>query len=194
MLASGSTTRKNLLLSAGIEPEVLVSGVDEDTQDETRSGPLAVLLATQKAEAVVHKVAGRAVVLGCDSVLDLDGVAFGKPQDEAQAIGRWHGMRGRIAQLLTGHCVLVVDDCHVTARAEAVGTTTVRFGYPSDDEIRAYVASGEPLSCAGGFTIDGRGGFFVDGVNGCPSNVLGLSLPLFRKLLGEVGVALPELW
>jgi septum formation protein len=192
VLASASPGRLHVLRAAGVEPEVIVSGVDED--DATGSPPdMALALAQRKAYAVADRLGGTgakdAVVVGCDSVLGLDGTAYGKPLDAADAAARWRAMRGRSGVLHTGHCVL-----RGGREASAVASTTVRFGMPSDEEIDAYVATGEPLRVAGAFTLDGRGGWFVDGVDGDPANVVGLSLPLLRRLLADVDVAVTDLW
>ncbi len=189
VLGSGSPARLATLLAAGVRPEVVVSGVDEDDVTGT-AAEVALELAVRKARAVAEVVGdGDAVVLGCDSVLDLGGLALGKPDDAAEAIRRWQEMRGRVGVLRTGHCVIRGD--HETS---AVASTTVRFGSPTDAEIEAYVATGEPLHVAGAFTIDGLGGWFVDGLDGDPANVVGLSLPLLRRLLADVGVAVVDLW
>jgi septum formation protein len=133
-----------------------------------------------------------ALVVGCDSVLDIDGVAHGKPADAEEATARWKQMRGRAGVLRTGHCV--IDTAAGNRRASAVASTTVRFGEPSDAEIAAYVASGEPVHVAGAFTLDGRSAPFIEGIEGDPGTVIGLSLPLLRGLLAELGVAITDLW
>jgi septum formation protein len=135
-------------------------------------------------------VAG-ALVLGCDSLLDVDGHARGKPAGAADAVDRWARLRGRTARLVTGHCLI---DTASGRRAVDAAETVVRFGTPSDDEVAAYVATGEPLEVAGAFTLDGLSGFFVDGVDGDPSNVIGVSLPLVRRLLADVGIEVTSLW
>jgi len=132
------------------------------------------------------------LLLGCDSMLELDGQIYGKPVDAAEATTRWRAMRGRSGVLHTGHWLM--DERGVPAMLGATSSTTVRFADLSDEEIDAYVATGEPLAVAGAFTIDGLGGPFVERIEGDHHGVVGLSLPLLRELLGEVGVSIPDLW
>ncbi|MFI9080465.1 Maf family protein [Streptomyces sioyaensis] len=192
VLASQSPARLALLRQAGLVPEVVVSGVDEDALSAATPGELARILAEAKAAAVAARpeVHG-ALVVGCDSVLELDGRALGKPADAEDATARWKSMRGRSGILQTGHCVI---DTAAGRQAAATASTTVHFGEPTDDEIAAYVASGEPLYVAGAFTLDGRSAPFIDGVDGDPGNVIGLSLPLLRRLLADLDVAITDLW
>lgn len=190
ILASASPGRLRLLRAAGIEPLVEVSGIAEiEAPGETVAGH-CLRLATLKAEAVAAN-RSTGLVLGADSVLDLDGTPLGKPATEAEAVARWQSMTGRSGTLLTGHCLI---DAGSGRRARAVAETVVRFARVTDTEIRAYVATGEPLRVAGAFTIDGFGGPFIDGVEGDPANVVGLSLPLLRRLLAELGVEVVDLW
>lgn len=193
VLASGSPARLALLRQAGFAPEVVVSGVDEVAAGADSSpGELARVLAEAKATAVAQRPeAAGALVVGCDSVLEMDGGRLGKPADAAEATQRWRAMRGRSGLLETGHCLV---DTASGRRTSALAATTVRFGMPSDAEIDAYVATGEPLRVAGAFTLDGLAGPFVDGIDGDPSNVIGLSLPLLRRMLTELGVRVTELW
>lgn len=192
VLASQSPARLGLLRQAGLAPEVIVSGVDEDAVSAPTPAELALVLAEAKAAAVAARPeAAGALVVGCDSVLELDGQAYGKPADAEEATARWKSMRGRAGVLRTGHCVI---DTASGARAARTASTTVRFGSPSDAEIAAYVASGEPLYVAGAFTLDGRSAPFVDAIEGNHGNVIGLSLPLLRELLAELGVAITDLW
>ncbi len=188
VLASASPARLALLRSAGLAPTVQVSGVDEDLPI---SSPRALVqeLAVRKARAVTPPA--DALVIGCDSLLELDGEALGKPGTVAVALERWGRMRGRTGTLLTGHCV---RDTASGREAIGVGATLVRFGTPSDAELAAYLATGEPLRVAGGFTLDGFCAPYVDGIDGDPGNVIGLSLPLLRTLLAELGVAIHDLW
>jgi septum formation protein len=220
VLASQSPARLTLLRNAGFAPEAIVSGVDEDAFDATSPVELALILARAKARAVAQRIEPGALVIGCDSVLDLDGTALGKPTDAQDAIGRWKAMRGREGILVTGHCLIDTrlrdadpgserdaqpdrdagsdgsgsgsgGDWREVTRAAA---TLVQFAEVSDAEIEAYVATGEPLHVAGAFTLDGIGGSFVESIGGDPSNVIGLSLPLLRNMLAEFGISVAELW
>jgi septum formation protein len=197
VLASASPARRGVLRAAGIEPVVRVSGVDEDALAASLTEPspdeLVAALAEAKALAVLPSVAEEhpdAVVVGCDSMLLHDGEVLGKPGTVEAARKRWAAMAGSSGVLLTGHAVVRVDG------ATAIGTerTTVRFGQPSERELAAYLATGEPLAVAGAFTLDGLGGWFVEGIDGDPSSVIGISLPLTRRLLAEVGVSVVDLW
>lgn len=190
VLASASPARLALLRGAGLDPEVIVSGVDESAFSAATPAELVAVLAQAKARAVAARV-GRGLVIGCDSMLDLDGRARGKPKSAADAAALWREMSGRTGTLVTGHCVI---DSGTGRQAAAVAATEVRFGTPSDGEIAAYVDSGEPLTVAGAFTLGGRGGWFVDGIDGDHGNVIGISLPLLRRLLAELGVAVTALW
>ena len=189
VLASGSPARLRVLRDAGFDPEVVVSGVDENVGD-LPTAEAVVVLAERKASAVAPRCEA-ALVLGCDSLLDIDGVSLGKPASSAEVVAMWHRLAGREAQLRTGHCLI---DTRSGTRVRDIESTLIRFGRPSDDELRAYAASGQALSLAGAFSIEGYGGPFVDGIDGVPSNVLGLSLPLLRRLLSELGVAFTDLW
>ena len=189
VLASASPARLATLRSAGLDPEVVVSGVDESQVRTTDPAALATELARLKAEAVATRVPD-AVVVGCDSVLGLDGAVHGKPADAAEATARWRSMRGRSGVLHTGHCVVAPDGRRVLRGA----ATTVHFADVTDREIDAYVATGEPLQVAGAFTVDGLGGAFVRGIEGDHHNVVGISLPLLREMLAEVEVAWVSLW
>ena len=190
VLASASPARLRLLRAAGFDPEVIVSGVEEDGVDHLSPAAAARALAERKAAAVARHQSG-ALVLGCDSLLELDGAAVGKPASDAEASERWRVMRGHTAVLHTGHCLI---DTRAGRRTAEVASTVVRFAVPSDEEIAAYVASGEPLAVAGGFTIDGRGGVFVAAVDGDPGTVIGVSLPLLRRLLADLDIPVTSLW
>ena len=179
-----------MLRAAGIDPEVIVSGVDEDVFSAPSTGELTVILARAKASTVAASIS-HGLVIGCDSMLDLDGQAYGKPASAQEAEARWRQMSGKTGTLFTGHCVIDV----ASGRCEAaVAATTVRFGVPTDAEISAYVATGEPLTMAGAFTIEGLGGWFVDSIDGDHNNVIGVSVPLLRGLFRDLGVTIPELW
>ncbi|MFB7379913.1 nucleoside triphosphate pyrophosphatase [Kitasatospora purpeofusca] len=191
VLASASPARLGLLRQAGLDPRVVVSGVDEDALTAATPAELALVLAEAKAKAVAATLTEGELVIGCDSVLELDGQALGKPADEAEALARWQAMRGRAGVLRTGHCVI---DTATGRQASATASTTVRFGTPDDAEVAAYIATGEPLHVAGAFTLDGRSAPFVEGIDGDPGNVIGLSLPLLRGLLTELGVRITDLW
>ncbi|MGW7448632.1 nucleoside triphosphate pyrophosphatase [Kitasatospora sp. NPDC054795] len=191
VLASASPARLGLLRQAGLDPRVVVSGVDEDAITAATPAELALVLAEAKAKAVAAELADGELVIGCDSVLELDGRALGKPADAAEALARWQSMRGRAGVLRTGHCVI---DTATGRQSSATASTTVRFGTPDDAEVAAYVASGEPLHVAGAFTLDGRSAPFVDGIDGDPGNVIGLSLPLLRRLLADLDVRITDLW
>lgn len=190
VLASGSAARLGLLRSAGIDPEVVVSGVDEACDEPMDTGQLVQLLADRKASAVAALRPGD-LVLGCDSMLDFEGQALGKPVSAAQAIRLWQRLSGRSGTLYTGHCLI---DGRSQRRRLAVAATIVRFGSPTEAELAAYAATGEPMMLAGAFSIDGRGAPFVNGIDGDPGNVIGLSLPLLRMMLADVGVAITDLW
>ncbi len=191
VLASASPARLQTLRRAGLDPEVVVSGVDESDVAADRPAGVALELAQRKARSVAERIQASALVVGCDSVLELDGEALGKPGSAEDAVRRWQAMRGRSGVLHTGHCV--VDTA--TGRTEAATeSTTVHFADLTDAEVDAYVATGEPLHVAGAFTIDGRGGAFVRRIDGDPHNVVGISLPLLRELLGRFDVAWTDLW
>lgn len=191
VLASASPARLKTLRAAGIEPEVIVSGVDEDNVTAENPGELARLLATLKARAVVANLDDHATVLGCDSVLEFDGVAYGKPGTPEVARERWRMMRGRSGVLHTGHCLF---DTSSKQEIRELASTEVQFADLTDEEIDAYVETGEPLVVAGSFTVDGLGGPFVTAIEGDYHNVVGLSLPLLRRMLIDVGITWPELW
>lgn len=214
VLASASPARRRSLQAAGIDPEVRPSAVDESEVEHADPAYLCGELARRKAHRVAAELraeraeragaaaadgsaagaadaAGPVLVLGCDSVLAFDSEVVGKPADTAEAGARWKRMRGGHGVLHTGHAVVDLDSGRTV---EAVAATTVHFAHVSDAEIDAYVATGEPLAVAGGFTIDGLGGPFVERVEGDPGTVIGLSLPLLRHLLADLGVPITSLW
>ncbi|WP_084078894.1 nucleoside triphosphate pyrophosphatase [Demequina sp. NBRC 110057] len=206
LLASQSPARLATLRSAGIVPEVLVSGVDEDAVlaglralhteqgwGEPDPADAVLALARAKAEHIAAEYDTDAIILGCDSMLEIDGAIHGKPRDAETARERWRAMRGRTGVLHTGHWL--VDDREDGSRGSlgASSATTVRFADLTDDEIDAYVATGEPLNVAGGFTVDGLGGPYVEGIDGDFHGVVGVSLPLLRHLLAEIGVPIHAL-
>ncbi|WP_454561237.1 Maf family protein [Mycobacterium haemophilum] len=203
VLGSASTGRLKVLRQAGIDPLVVTSGVDEDLvtaglgSDASPSdvvGTLARAKATQVATALGHAVAADCVVIGCDSLLYLDGRLCGKPQSVANARQQWQSMAGRAGQLYTGHCVIRLLNNEITYFDDETSITTIYFGNPSADDLEAYLACGESLQVAGGFTLDGLGGWFVDGIDGDPSAVVGLGLPLTRSLLRRAGLSIAALW
>ena len=225
LLASASPARRTTLIAAGVTPHVRVSSVDEDAAVATAeavNGPLeapdvALLLARAKAEDVVSTIEADEtgdtdgadgadetdddlpddlLVLGCDSVLELDGEVHGKPADAAEAVERWQRMRGRTGTLHTGHWLVDArhaDDGGTGGMVGGTASTVVHFADLDDDEVEAYVATGEPLAVAGAFTIDGLGGPYVTAIEGDPSTVVGVSLPLLRALVRELGLAWHDL-
>ncbi|AGM03521.1 Maf family protein [Amycolatopsis keratiniphila] len=200
VLASQSPARLGVLRSAGFDPSVVVSGVDEDAVAASLTDPapeeLVRALAAAKAEAVFEALGGHSdlVIVGCDSMLSINGEMVGKPITPEAARERWASMAGKTGELLTGHAIIRVENGERTKEASGTEGTTVRFGTPSQEEIEAYIASGEPLQVAGGFTLDGLGGWFIEGIDGDFSSVIGISLPLTRRLLTEVGVSVIDLW
>jgi nucleoside triphosphate pyrophosphatase len=203
VLASASPGRRRVLRQAGIDPLVIVSGVDEDAiVAALPSGcppcDVTTALATAKASAVAatlpSDVAVDCVVIGCDSMLFSDGRLRGKPESESAAVAGWRAMAGTSADLHTGHCVIRLRDNVIECELAAASCTTVHFGRPSPAELAAYARSGEPTTVAGGFTLDGLGGWFVDGVTGDPSAVIGIGLPLIRSLFERAGLSIADLW
>lgn len=204
VLASTSPARLRLLRDAGIDPVVIPPEVDEDQVAElalaagqiSNTADLVLLLAKAKAEAVVQNpLAQGALIIGCDSSLDLDGESLGKPHEPEVAIERWKAMRGRSGRLYTGHWL--IDNRLQQPMPPATGratNTTVHFADLSDGEITAYVGTGEPLKVAGAFTIDGIGGAFIRAIEGDAHTVVGLSLPTLRELAISLGVDYPSLW
>jgi septum formation protein len=205
VLASASPARLAVLQAAGISPTVVVSSVDEDAvlAAATAASPQGVspaeavlLLARAKAEDVAAS-GSRSLVLGCDSMLEFDGEVLGKPGSAETARQRWRAMRGGTGVLHTGHWLVDArtgTGSHGAFHAGRTASTTVHFADLTDREIDAYVATGEPLNVAGAFTVDGLGGPFVESIEGDHHNVVGVSLPVLRHLLGECGVLIHDLW
>ena len=203
VLGSASSGRLSVLRKAGIDPHVIVSGVDEDAivaELGARAGPGEVTnaLATAKARAVAAllepALSADCVVIGCDSMLFRDGRLWGKPESESGALQGWREMAGTSGELYTGHCIIRLRD-HVPEHQLAESScTTVHFGNPPAAELAAYVRTGEPTAVAGGFTLDGLGGWFVDGVTGDPSAVIGIGLPVVRALFERAGLSISALW
>jgi septum formation protein len=196
ILASASPARLATLQRAGLDPEVVVSGVDESTESATSVGALVARLARRKAEAVSAQCRADerpTVILGCDSLLELDGIGYGKPASAADAASRWARMSGRSGILHTGHHLILHRGPAVSTRTRTV-STTVRFAELSPEEIDAYVATGEPLLVAGAFTIDGLGGAFITGIEGDHHNVIGVSLPALRTMMAELELPWTSLW
>ncbi len=190
ILASASAGRRRLLRQAGIEPEILVSGADETIDDRVDTAAAVSAIAERKA-AVVAAKRPDALVLGCDSMLGFGPARFGKPGSAQEAARMWRELSGQRATLFTGHCLIQPGSGR---RVRAVASTGVRFGSPSDAELAAYIATGEPMTMAGGFSTDGLGAPFIEGVDGDPGNVIGLSLPLLRHMLASLGIAITDLW
>ena len=202
VLGSASPGRRKVLRQAGIDPLVVVSGVDEDAivsrLGDSPPHTVTAALATAKAEQVANSldlsVAADCVVIGCDSMLYCGGELRGKPTSGDEARRQWQTMAGRTGQLHTGHCVIRLHDNKIVHQSAETLVTAVHFAAPSARELDAYIASGEPLRVAGGFTLDGLGGWFIDAVDGDPSSVIGISLPLTRRLLERAGLSIPALW
>lgn len=214
ILASHSPARLAVLRGAGITPRIVVSGVDEDAivrnaehvnalDPDDAAEATVCLLATEKARASLAKARGeleetrgRALIIGCDSMLLRDGSLEGKPHSPEVARRRWLDMRGTTARLVTGHALIFYDASAdpVVRETCACASTLIHFASPSEAEIDAYIATGEPLEVAGACTLDGYGGPFVSGIEGDYHNVIGLSLPLVRSLAAEMGIFWPDLW
>ena len=196
ILASASPARLRTLRAAGLAPEVIVSGIDETLLSADRVPDVVAELARRKAEAVSDRMRRsrlRTVIVGCDSMLELNGRGYGKPETADAAVKRWQMMSGRSGVLYTGHHVILRETGRTAART-AVAATMVHFAELSSAEIQAYVRTGEPLEVAGAFTIDGLGGAYVAGIEGDHHNVVGISLPLLRTVLGALGLEWPSLW
>jgi septum formation protein len=190
ILASASPARLATLRAAGLDPEVIVSGVEEDDVPLDEPAEYALKLAQLKAVAVAADQP-RALVIGCDSVLEFDGEVLGKPADAAEATRRWKAMRGRSGVLHTGHCLI---EPAKSRQVSEVSSTTVYFADVADEEIERYVGTGEPVLVAGAFTIDGMGAPFVERIEGDHGTVVGLSMPLLRRLLAALDLSITDLW
>lgn len=190
ILASASPARLRLLQNVGIEPIVLPSDFDESLVNTSDPKELVKTLALRKGETVAAQQT-EALVLGCDSVLAIEGEIYGKPSDATEAIARWQQMRSKVGKLLTGHALIDLQQGKTLVRCQV---TEVYFANVSDRQIAAYVATGEPLKCAGCFALEGKGGLFVEKISGCHSNVIGLSLPLLRQMLDELGYDVTDFW
>lgn len=196
VLASASPARRRLLETVGINPVILPSDFDESQVQLTDPAQLVETLAMCKAETVATSIIDNenlktSLVLGCDSLLVVGGEIHGKPADAEEAIARWQKMRGNVGQLYTGHALM---DLRQDKSLGQVGITQVYFAPVSDEEIEAYVATGEPLQCAGCFAIEGKGGLFIERLEGCHTNVIGLSLPLLRVMLEKLGYSVKDFW
>jgi septum formation protein len=203
VLASASPGRLRVLRQAGIDPIVIVSGVDEDQvvaalPERAEPAEITVALARAKAGAVARALepplADDCVVIGCDSMLYRDGRLCGKPESENSALRGWQDMAGRSGALYTGHCVIRLRRDRIEQEVADVAVTGIDFGKPSPEDLAAYVRTGEPTAVAGGFTLDGLGGWFVDGVHGDPSTVIGIGLPVVGRLFEGLGLSIARLW
>jgi septum formation protein len=193
ILASASHARLRVLQSAGLHPEVLVSGVGEDGTEHLSPAAAVLTLARRKAEAVAPRlpIPPPALVIACDSMLEFDGHIEGKPESPRQAAALWQRLRNRTGNLHTGHCLI---DTASGQQAAASDMAVVRFGDPTDNELDAYIATGEPLKVAGGFTLEGFGAAWVEGIEGNYGTVMGLSISVLRRLLQKLGVEIVDLW
>ena len=191
VLASQSTSRKRLLVDAGLSPEIIVSNVDEETEFFNSMSPedMVIALAISKAHTVRELIDFPAIIIGCDSTFDVDGVSFGKPGSPEVARQRARAMSGRSGLLHTGHCI--IDTVKGVEIADRV-TTKVTFSELSDEEIEDYIASGEPLHVAGGFTLDGHGSPFIPVIEGDYTNVVGISMPFLRSAIKQLGYSWPQ--
>lgn len=203
VLASASQGRLRVLRQAGIDPVVIVSDVDEDALIESMDAdtpPEAVVakLANAKALSVAAQLPDEllsdCLVVGCDSMLYLDGTLRGKPGSAEAALRQWDSMAGTTGHLLTGYALLRLTAGVITHTEGDTGSTTVHFGRPSDIELQRYVESGEPIGVAGAFTLDGLGGWFIDRIEGDPSNVIGISLPSVNAMIRRTGLSVSDLW
>lgn len=194
VLASASPARRRLLNNAGITPLIHTSHFDESQVQAQDPFQLVQILAQCKAETVAERLddaIAPALILGCDSVLVLNQEIYGKPDSREEAIARWKQMRGQVGDLFTGHALVDQPSNQTVVRTQV---TRVYFAKVSDRQIEAYVASGEPLRCAGCFALEGQGGLFIEKIEGCHTNVIGLSLPLLRQMLSDFGYDVIDFW
>jgi septum formation protein len=201
ILASQSPARRRLLQNAGIEPECIPSHFDEDSIQSKNPANLVETLAIGKAQVVAQSLQQSSLqkwdnlmILGCDSVLAINGEIHGKPDTPAEAIERWKFMRGLVGELYTGHALIYLKSGQAPQQLIRNRMTQVHFAKPTDRQIAAYVASGEPLKCAGCFALEGKGSLFVERLEGCHTNVIGLSMPLLRQMLEDLGVDATDFW
>jgi septum formation protein len=201
VLASASPARRRLLQIAGIEPRVMPSNFDEASVQSADPNLLVRTLSLRKADAVASQLVSKGIavptlVLGCDSVLAIGEEIHGKPANPAEAIARWQQMRGQVGGLFTGHTLIALQPGQATAGLPLTRcqVTQVHFAQVSDRQIQRYVATGEPLHCAGCFALEGKGGFFVEKLEGCHSNVIGLSMPLLRQMMADLGYDASDFW
>ncbi|MBE9236571.1 septum formation inhibitor Maf [Anabaena aphanizomenioides LEGE 00250] len=190
ILASASPARRRLLQTVGIEPIVKASDFDESQIQISEPKALVEILAKCKAETIAPQFPS-ALVMGCDSVLAIDGQIYGKPENAEVAIARWNLMQGNFGDLYTGHVLIDNTQNRTVVKCQI---TRVYFGKMGDRAIAAYVQTGEPLKCAGAFALEGFGSLFVEKIEGCHSNVIGLSLPLLRQMLAELGYEVTDFW
>ncbi len=193
ILASQSPSRAAILRAAGVEPVLAPANVDERSVEQQLHGSspadIVAALAQAKARAIAAQYGPEAVIIGADSMLLMDGQLYGKPHTVQKTIERWQQQSGRSAQLITGHCLIFGQHEYVE-----VASTTVHFASASAEDIAAYARSGEPLECAGAFTLEALGGWFIDSIEGDPSCVIGLSLPAVRRGLYSFGLSVSEFW
>lgn len=191
ILASSSPSRLRLLQSAGISPQVLVSGVDEESPEITALQPseMVIALAILKAHTVKESAPADSLILGCDSTFEYNGQSLGKPESKENAIARCKLLSGKYGYLHTGHCLI---DLKQGVEIAERSTARVQFAQMSDAEIDDYVNSGEPLHLAGGFSLDGLSAPFITSIEGDPSGIIGLSLPLLRKMIISLGYSWPD--
>jgi septum formation protein len=192
ILASSSTSRLRLLESAGITPKVLISGVDEEASEFDLLSPaeLVIALAILKAHTVKESAPENSLIIGCDSTFEFNGKSLGKPGSRENAIARCKELSGKSGYLHTGHCLI---DLKQGIELSERSTAKVQFAQMTEAEIIDYVDSGEPLHVAGGFTLDGLSAPFITNIEGDPSGIIGLSLPLLRKMVISLGYSWPEL-